>query len=80
MPTVPRPLFTLLALAREIADGNISLAARSLSAIKTAPARQSDPDTTQLWQAIITMITNLDALVGQVQRSDVQVTISHQNS
>ncbi len=78
-----RPLALLTSEAQRIADGDLQQTREELA--RLAQLRASGKwsvllheirEVTQLQQAFEAMISNLDALIGQVQRSGIQVTAS----
>ena len=77
---IARPITQVAAIAREVARGDLSSAADS---VKSLAGGESDDkgmvpedETGHLLTAIKSMIENLNSLVGQVQRSGIQVTSS----
>lgn len=74
------PMHNLASIAHEIADGNLSSADATIQSFfpnqsqNTAVATSGE--TGQLFEAIAVMTANLNSLVGQVQRSGVQVAVS----
>lgn len=74
------PIAKFTAIAREIASGDLSSAATSVYALIRAKRvdaqKPSNDETWQLLQAIKAMTQNLNSLVGQVQRSGIQVASS----
>jgi len=77
---VTRRIIQLTTIAKEIAKGDLSSAAASVRALAGAADSQGrgkvDDETGRLLNSVKTMTENLNALVGQVQRSGIQVTSS----
>ena len=77
---IARPITRITAIAREIATGDLSSAAKSVrSMIGTGGSdktKASDTETGLLLSAVRTMTESLNSLVGQVQRSGIQVSSS----
>jgi methyl-accepting chemotaxis protein WspA len=78
-----RPLGVTIGVANRIAAGDLNQARVELdSATRFSPADgngrffQNEDETAQLLDSFRTMTVNLDSLVGQVQRSGIQVTTS----
>lgn len=79
-----KPLELTTTLAKRIAEGDVQLARKELQALPERmlqPARQGkvfrdEDETRELLAAFRTMTGNLDSLIGQVQRSGIQVTTS----
>ena len=79
-----RPLGVTTKLAKEIADGNVQQAKQELHNLPSKLLRpagggrffQDEDETKELLSAFQTMTGNLDSLIGQVQRSGIQVTTS----
>lgn len=80
---ISRPLVRLTEIAQTVADGNLygarqeldKFAGPSADSVKKNTATQAD-ETGRLLHAIRTMMGNLCALLGQVQRSSVQIMSS----
>jgi methyl-accepting chemotaxis protein WspA len=77
---VTKRIIQLTAIAKEIAKGDLSSAAASVRSLvgpdDSVGRGRSDDETGHLLSSIKTMTENLNALVGQVQRSGIQVTSS----
>ncbi len=81
---ITRPLSLIIELAKKIARGDVQEVKNDLSAFagtrSAAPGSStlsdSADETGQLLEAFHTMTSNLDSLIGQVQRSGIQVTTS----
>ncbi len=83
---ITRSLGKVIDIAGEIAEGNIQQAMASLQAIGSSELKSVDEGESadgqnrneifQLFQAITTMTSSLDALLTQVRRSGIQVTSS----
>lgn len=79
-----KPLGLTTQLAKKIAGGNVQQARRELQELPASflrPATQGrffrdEDETKELLSAFQTMTGNLDSLIGQVQRSGIQVTTS----
>ncbi len=75
-----KPIVLLNRIASKIAVGEISSAKESLlkyrSILKISQKSSSKDDIIQLFNSFSTMVTNLDSLIGQVQKSGIQVTTS----
>jgi methyl-accepting chemotaxis protein WspA len=79
-----KPLEVTTKLAKGIAEGNVEQARRELQALPAKLLRPSnqgflfrdEDETKELLSAFQTMTGNLDSLIGQVQRSGIQVTTS----
>jgi len=73
-------LTQITSISREIAKGDLSAAAASVRSLALADDSEgragSEDETGHLLSSIKTMTENLNALVGQVQRSGIQVTSS----
>jgi len=74
------PIVRITSIAREIADGDLSSAAESIRVLVKPESiherHKSYDETGRLLIAFATMTENLNSLVGEVQRSGVQVTSS----
>ena len=77
---VTQRITQITGIAREIAKGNLSSAADAVKSLvkerKSDVTGSPDDETGELLVSIKTMTDSLNALVGQVQRSGVQVTSS----
>ena len=77
---VTQRLTQLTAIAKEIAKGDLSSAAASVRSLVRGDdsdgVGRAEDETGHLLRSIKTMTENLNALVGQVQRSGIQVTSS----
>jgi methyl-accepting chemotaxis protein WspA len=77
---ITKRLSQITAISREIAKGDLSAASASVRslAVSSDPEVQArfEDETGHLLSSIKTMTENLNALVGQVQRSGIQVTSS----
>ncbi len=77
---IARPITQVTAIAREVASGDLSSAVDSVISLvgeeNDAKKMVSEDETGHLLAAIKSMIENLNSLVGQVQRSGIQVTSS----
>jgi methyl-accepting chemotaxis protein WspA len=78
-----RPLGVTIGVARQIATGDLNQARMQLSsAARVAPHSrkwrffQDADESSQLLEAFAAMTASLDSLIGQVQRSGIQVTTS----
>jgi methyl-accepting chemotaxis protein WspA len=76
-----QPLFLLTRVATKIAEGNIALAKEILKKFKdTLKIKDSETnskdDAVKLFKSFEVMVRNLDSLIGQVQKSGIQVTTS----
>ncbi len=79
-----KPLELATLFARKISDGNVQwarqelqkLPAKFLPSVKQGRFVQDDDESKELLSAFQTMTGNLDSLIGQVQRSGIQVTTS----
>ncbi|CAK0753623.1 methyl-accepting chemotaxis protein WspA [Gammaproteobacteria bacterium] len=74
------PLSKISSVAQEISDGDLSSAAESMQELANqqlvSTFRETTDPTGRLLESICTMTENLSALVGQVQRTSVQVISS----
>lgn len=84
---IANPVSHMVGIARMVAEGNIHEASRAITevedfcpnarkAVRNSKDRDNVDETGQLYLAIRDMAQNLDSLVGQVQRSGIQVTTS----
>ncbi|MCF8143170.1 MAG: methyl-accepting chemotaxis protein [Deltaproteobacteria bacterium] len=77
---ITRRLIQITSISRKIAKGDLSAAAAAVRSLAAADdpdgRRRTDDETGHLLSSIKTMTENLNALVGQVQRSGIQVTSS----
>lgn len=77
---ITSPISVLTNIATEVAEGDINAAANMLENIdksadkNIALAKHRNDETGNLFRAIIAMIENLNALIGQVKRSSIQLT------
>ena len=75
-----KPLIILNRVASKIAEGNIALAKEALKKfrndLKISNDKASKDDAILLFNSFSAMVTNLDSLIGQVQKSGIQVTTS----
>jgi methyl-accepting chemotaxis protein WspA len=73
-------IIQLTSISRKIAKGDLSSAAAAVRSLAAADGSEGlaggEDETGQLFGSIKTMTENLNALVGQVQRSGIQVTSS----
>ncbi len=69
---IARPIGTLVDMAGTIADGNLAEAGKAVSAFQDGRARAAD-EPGRLFEAVSAMTQRLASLVGQVQRSSVQL-------
>jgi len=73
-------IILITGISKEIAKGDLSSAAASVKSLAVADVSGdkvgSEDETEQLLSSIKTMTENLNSLVGQVQRSGIQVTSS----
>ncbi|NQU12883.1 MAG: methyl-accepting chemotaxis protein [Desulfobacteraceae bacterium] len=77
---IARPITQITAIAREIARGDLSSAAKSVRSMvgtgRSDSIKVSDSETGHLLSAVKSMTESLNSLVGQVQRSGIQVSSS----
>lgn len=77
---ITRPLGEITAVANQIADGDLKRASESLAAMfafaQSDPAGRGRDEIRQLAAAFTRMTRTLNSLIGQVQRSGIQVTTS----
>lgn len=77
---IARPITEITAIAREIAKGDLSSAAKSVHSLagtgESSKLKTYDYETGHLLSGIKTMTESLNSLVGQVQRSGIQVSSS----
>ena len=71
-----KPVNQVVAVAQDIAAGNLNKAAQNLDRITGGAVRFPDDETGKLMGAFKGMADNLRSLVSQVQRSGIQVTTS----
>jgi methyl-accepting chemotaxis protein WspA len=72
---IARPLSEMTELAGLIADGDIERSAAAFAA-DAPPVRDASTETSHLRDAFRRMVESLRSLIGQVQRSGIQVTTS----
>lgn len=75
------PLILVTRVASKIADGNIGVAKEIMKRFSTdkkfkSNLKQSKDDAIKLFNSFGLMVANLDSLIGQVQKSGIQVTTS----
>lgn len=76
---ITKPITALTTIATKVAEGDINAAAVLIEKTDTeeekvvARAKNRDDETGNLFKAIITMIENLNRIIGQVKRSSIQL-------
>ncbi|MCG2660259.1 MAG: methyl-accepting chemotaxis protein [Kiritimatiellae bacterium] len=70
---IAKPINKIIAVAKVIAEGNLAEAGQAIDAMQPAMQRKTKDEPSQLFAAVATMTQRLASLVGQVQRSSVQL-------
>jgi methyl-accepting chemotaxis protein WspA len=70
------PISRITTLAQQIAQGDLAAASAALGRAGQAKMDRADEETHRLLDAVESMTAGLNSLVGQVQRSGIQVTAS----
>lgn len=70
---IAKPINKIIAVAKVIAEGNLAEAGQAIAAMQPAMRRKTKDEPSQLFAAVSTMTQRLASLVGQVQRSSVQL-------
>lgn len=70
---IAKPINKIIAVAKIIAEGNLAEAGQAIEAMKGAMQKKTRDEPSQLFAAVSTMTQRLASLVGQVQRSSVQL-------
>ncbi len=70
---IAKPINKIIAVAKVIAEGNLAEANQAIEAMQPAMRGKTKDEPSQLFAAVFLMTQRLAALVGQVQRSSVQL-------
>jgi len=70
---IAKPINKIIAVAKVIAEGNLAEAGQAIAAMQPAMQGKTKDEPAQLFAAVSTMTQRLVSLVGQVQRSSVQL-------
>lgn len=70
---IAKPINKIIGVAKIIAQGNLAEAGQAIAAMQPAMQRKTKDEPSQLFAAISIMTQRLTSLVGQVQRSSVQL-------
>jgi len=70
---IARPINKIIAVAKIIAEGNLAEAGQAIEVMKPAMEKKTKDEPSQLFAAVSAMTQRLVSLVGQVQRSSVQL-------
>ncbi|MEI6808366.1 MAG: methyl-accepting chemotaxis protein [bacterium] len=70
---IAKPINNIIAVAKVIAEGNLAEAGKEISAMQPAMQRKTQDEPSRLFAAVSVMTQRLASLVGQVQRSSVQL-------
>ena len=70
---IAKPINKIIGVAKVIAKGNLAEAGQAIEAMQPAMQKKTKDEPSQLFTAISSMTQRLASLVGQVQRSSVQL-------
>jgi len=70
---IAKPINRIITVAKVIAEGNLAEARQAIEVMKPAMQGETRDEPSQLFAAVSTMTQHLASLVGQVQRSSVQL-------
>ncbi|MFH1476549.1 MAG: methyl-accepting chemotaxis protein [Verrucomicrobiota bacterium] len=70
---IAKPINKIIAVAKVIAEGNLAEAGHTIAAMQSAMQQKTKDEPSRLFDAVCLMTKRLTSLVGQVQRSSVQL-------
>ncbi len=70
---IAKPIGKIIFVARTIAEGNLAEARKSIDSMQSSMGGNKKDEPSQLFAAVSSMTRSLSSLVGQVQRSSVQL-------
>lgn len=70
---IAKPVNKIIGVAKIIAEGNLAEAGQVIESMKSAMQKKAQDEPSQLFAAVSMMTQRLVALIGQVQRSSVQL-------